>query len=268
MSPISQNLQTATHEPSTVDVEDLRLRVQDTYRAVAEDPDGEFHFEMGRPLAERLGYPAGLLDRIPGPAVDSFAGVGYHLDLAGLKDGDAVADLGSGSGMDAFAAALQLGARGRVVGVDMTEAQRNKARRLAERGGFDRVQFEAGFIEELPLRDDSFDAVISNGVINLSHDKPAVFREAYRVLRPGGRLAISDIVTKVQLPPTIVCNASLWAACIGGAMERAAYLRTIEEAGFTLHLVRLNPEYAFISDRADGAARKYGVGSISVLAFK
>jgi ubiquinone/menaquinone biosynthesis C-methylase UbiE len=155
-----------------------------------------------------------------------------------------------------------------VTGLDMTPAQRHKATALAERHGVGNTRFEAGYIEEPPFADQSFDCIISNGVINLASDKSAVFREAHRMLRPGGRLALSDIVSRERLPETVVCNASLWAACIGGAMERAAYLQTIEEAGLTISLVRLNPQYTFLSGRAQGASRRWGVISISVLAIK
>src|SRR5438128_1153680 len=136
---------------TTVDVKDLENKVQDMYRAVAENPHGEFHFEMGRRLAERLGYPSAELDKIPAEAIESFAGVGYYFNLAQLKQGECVVDLGSGSGMDSFLAALQVGAQGRVIGIDMTDAQRLKAERLRERAGFTQIEYRKGYIEELPV---------------------------------------------------------------------------------------------------------------------
>jgi arsenite methyltransferase len=253
---------------TTVDVKDLETKVQDMYREVAENPHGEFHFEMGRGLAERLGYPAADLDRIPAEAIESFAGVGYYFNLARLKAGEDVADLGSGSGMDAFIAALAVGPEGRVIGVDMTDAQRQKAEKLRVRAGFGQVEYRKGYIEELPIESGTVDCVISNGVINLSADKARVFREAARVLKPGGRLAIADIVTETQLPESVVCNATLWAACIGGALQIDAYRREIEGAGLVLVGQVENSAYGFISDRAQGAVRKYGVKSISLLARK
>src|SRR6516164_7672945 len=126
---------------NTVDVDELRTKVKEMYKAVAQEPDGTFHFEMGRELALRLGYPADDLDRIPPEAIESFAGVGYHLGLAALQPGEQVLDLGSGSGTDAFAAALAVSASGAVTGVDMTDAQLEKARRLAERDGFPSIRF-------------------------------------------------------------------------------------------------------------------------------
>jgi SAM-dependent methyltransferase len=250
-----------------LDTAELSERVRDMYEEVALHPDHEFHFETGRALAERLGYPAADLDRIPGAAIDSFAGVGYFLDLAAIEPADAVLDLGSGSGTDSFLAALAA-PEGSVTGIDMTEEQLAKARDLAEQGGFDNVEFRKGMIEDPDVEPGSVDCVISNGVINLSPDKPAVFAAAARALRPGGRLAIADIVSTAQLPEGITCDASLWAACIGGAMQRDRYQEAIEAAGFDVGEVRVNDQYRFISDRADNATQKYGVKSISLLAAR
>jgi ubiquinone/menaquinone biosynthesis C-methylase UbiE len=253
---------------NTVDVKELETKVQDMYREVAQNPGGEFHFEMGRGLAERLGYPPADLDRIPREAIDSFAGVGHFFHLAALAADECVVDLGSGSGMDTFIAALHVGASGRVIGVDMTDAQRLKSERLRDRDGFGQVDYRKGYIEELPLEAGVADCVISNGVINLSADKGRVFREAARVLKAGGRLALADIVTDIALPESVVCNATLWAACIGGAMQLVAYRSVIEAAGLVVERVEENGAYRFISDRAQGAARKYGVKSVSLLARK
>ena len=249
-----------------LDTSELEQRVKTMYSEVALQPEREFHFETGRPLAERLGYPPGDLDAIPAAAIDSFAGVGYFFDLAGVQPGDALLDLGSGSGTDSFLAAVAAGPAGRVIGIDMTDAQLDKARALAADEQVETIEFREGHIEHLTVDDDAIDCVISNGVINLSPDKPAVFREAARVLRPGGRLALSDIVTAEQLPEGITCDAALWAACIGGAMQRDGYRAAIEAAGFQIEQWRENPEYRFVSDRADNATRKYGVTSISLLA--
>jgi SAM-dependent methyltransferase len=250
------------------DPKDLELKVKAMYRDVAENPHGEFHFEMGRVMAERLGYPAADLDRIPSAAIESFAGVGFYFDLAKLQEGERVVDFGSGSGMDTFVAALHVGKTGRVVGVDMTDPQREKAERLRAAGGFANVTYLKGYIESVPLDDGTFDAVISNGVINLAPDKERVFGEAARLLRSGGRLALSDIVTEVQLPEGITCNATLWAACIGGAMQVESYTAAIERAGLRVDAIHDNPQYRFISDNARGAAKKFGVKSISLRATK
>jgi len=251
-----------------VDVDELRDKVKVMYRAVADAPQGEFHFEMGRVLAERLGYPIRELDAVPAEAIESFAGVGYHLGLAAIAAGERVIDLGSGSGMDAFLAARQAGTQGTVVGIDMTDEQLVKARRLAQRDGHAGVRFEKGYIEEAPVDDASADVVISNGVINLCDDKAAVFREIARILKPGGRMAISDIVTERQLTEAIVCDVNLWASCIGGAMQQDDYRQAIEGAGLELRTVQDNPQYHFISDSAQGATETFGVKSVSVLATK
>jgi SAM-dependent methyltransferase len=251
-----------------LDTQELEQRVKEMYREVAEEPFKEFHFETGRALAERLGYPGPELDEIPAEAIDSFAGVGYYFDLARIQAGETIVDLGSGSGMDSFLAAHHAGVDGRVIGIDMTEAQLAKANRLAEQHGFANVQFVDAHIEQLPLADGSADVVISNGVVNLAPDKTKVFAEAARVLRPGGRLALADIVTATQLPEGVTCDAALWAACIGGAMQRDDYREAIEAAGFELDDLKENDEYRFVSERADNATQKYGVKSVSLLAIK
>jgi ubiquinone/menaquinone biosynthesis C-methylase UbiE len=253
---------------AAVDVHQLRSRVKEMYKAVAEEPEGTFHFEMGRGLALRLGYPADELDRIPREAIESFAGVGYHLGLAKLAPGERVLDLGSGSGMDAFVAALGVGAGGDVTGVDMTDEQLDKARRLAARDGFSGVRFEKGYIEKVPVEPASVDVVISNGVINLCAEKASVFSEIARVLKPGGRMAISDIVTEKPLTEAIICDVNLWASCIGGASQQHDYEGVIESAGLRIEELRDNPEYYFISDSAQGATETFGVKSVSVLATK
>ncbi len=160
----------------------LEQRVKAMYKAVAADPHGDFHFEMGREMAERLGYPAIQMDQVPAPAIESFAGVGFYFDLAALKSGERVVDLGSGSGMDTFVAAPEVGPDGQVVGIDMTDEQLNKARYLRANAGFDQITYRKGYIEQVPDSDGSFDAVISNGVINLSPDKDRVFKETHRSL--------------------------------------------------------------------------------------
>jgi arsenite methyltransferase len=254
-----------TTETRQLDRTELEQRVKRMYEEVALAPEHEFHFETGRPLAERLGYPVADLDRIPSGALDSFAGVGYFLDLAAIGRGDSVLDLGSGSGTDSFAAGLTAA---RVVGVDMTDAQLDKARELAAVGGFKNVEFRQGYIEQPPVQEAGFDCLISNGVINLSPDKPAVFAAAARAVRPGGRLALADIVSAKQLPDGVTCDASLWAACIGGAMQSDRYREAIEGAGFQIEAWRENTEYRFVSERADNATQKYGVTSISLLAIR
>jgi ubiquinone/menaquinone biosynthesis C-methylase UbiE len=168
--------------------------------------------------------------------------------------------------LDAFVASWRTGPKGRVVGIDMTDEQLAKARRLATRDGFTNVSFESGYIEHAPLPDDAADVVISNGVINLCDDKAAVFREIGRLLAPGGRMAISDIVTEQQLTDAIVSDVNLWASCIGGAMQQDDYRHAIEAAGLAVEAVEENPEYQFISQAAQGASATFGVKSVSIKA--
>lgn len=254
--------------PTTpIDTAELKMKVSAMYRSVAEHPSGDYHFELGRPLAERLGYPASVLDQVPSGAVESFAGVGYFFDLADLQTGEAVVDLGSGSGMDAFVAALTVSPTGNVTGIDMTPAQLAKAERLRAAAGVGHVTFTHGHIEALPLPDASVDAVISNGVINLAADKRGVFTEAARVLRPGGRLAVADIITDAPLTPQIVANTDLWASCIGGAAHTDAYQQAIAAAGLEVVEMRRN-DYRFLSDQARSASERFGVHSVSLLAHK
>jgi arsenite methyltransferase len=252
---------------SLVDRELLEGQVQEMYRQVAREEEADLHFAVGRPLALRLGYPSELLDAVPAEALASFAGVGYHLDLAALAPGERVLDLGSGSGTDVFCAARQVGSSGSVVGVDFTDEQIAKATRLRDRDGFAHVEFVETSIDSLPFEDGSFDAVISNGVINLSPVKHRVFAETARVLRSGGRRARADIVSARALKERTRRDVELWAACIAGAIPRDSYLRTLEDAAFRVGEVRVN-DYDFISDRALDACSTYGVESISLAAVK
>jgi arsenite methyltransferase len=254
-------------QQSGVDLAELDDRITAMYREVANGAATDLHFPTGRALAQALGYPAAVLDRVPAEAVRSFAGVGYHFDLARLKPGERVLDLGSGSGMDVFAAAHQVGDAGSVDGVDITPEQLAKAERLRRRGG-GHVRFHHARIEQLPFDDASFDVVITNGVVNLAPDKRRVFAEAARVLRPGGRMALSDIVTDRQIADRTVCQADLWAACIAGASRRELYLADLASAGLDLRVARRNRAYRFTSERANDASAKYGAQSISLLAAK
>jgi arsenite methyltransferase len=251
-----------------VDRAELEGKVQAMYRDVAEHPEGEFHFEMGRALAERLGYRPVDLDRVPAESIASFAGVGYFFHLLDDLEGARVLDLGSGSGMDTFVASLFTGPTGMVVGLDMTASQRAKAERLRQRSGTRNITYVRGHIDDAPFEDGSFDVVISNGVINLAVDKPQVFREVARLLKPGGKMAIADIVTDAQLPDTITCNTTLWAACIGGAWQLGRYQDAIETAGLRVVVEQVNDAYRFLSENAQGASRKFGVKSISLRADK
>jgi len=259
-------MNTLTKKLNKVNRQELEQRVKKMYRDVALHPESTYHFEMGRELAEKLGYPPDMLNRIPKEAIDSFAGVGYYFDLLKLKPQEKVVDLGSGSGMDVFFASLQVGASP-VIGIDMTIEQIKKSIVLRDQNNINQVYFRNSYIEDLPIVSETIDVVISNGVINLSGQKEKVFKEAARILKPGGRLAISDIVSSVKLSERITCNATLWAACIGGAMQKDKYYEIIADAGLKVMKVKENP-YEFISNNARGTSAFYGIKSISILAVK
>jgi arsenite methyltransferase len=242
----------------------LRDEIRATYRDVARDPGGEYQFEIGRPLAERLGYPAEWLDAVAPEALARFAGVGHFLDMAAIRPGETILDLGSGSGTDAGIAAHLAGPGGSVLGVDMTDAQLVIARRHAPAN----VEFVDGLIESPPVYSESIDVVIANGAINLAPDKQRVFDAAAWALRPGGRLAFAIVVCELQLPERTRRDADLWSACIAGAIPLARCLEAVEEAGLRPDTVRTNTGYEFHSPDARATAERYGVTSVSIAAVK
>jgi len=178
-----------------------------------------------------VGYTAEDLSLVPEMAILG-VGCGNPTALADLKEGETVVDLGSGAGIDVFLAARRVGERGRVIGVDMTEDMVVKGRQLAQEHGFTNVEFRLGDIERLPVAPETIDVILSNCVINLTRDKLASFRGAYRVLKPGGRLLIADLVTNGPLPEDVRQSAAAWADCLAGAMAKEDYLETIRRAGF------------------------------------
>jgi len=177
-------------------------------------------------------YAADELEGLPESVTGASLGCGNPLAIASLRPGEVVLDLGSGGGIDCFLAARQVGPEGRVIGLDMTPEMVKLARQNAKKLGVTNVDFRYGEMEEMPLPDESVDVVISNCVINLSPDKDAVFAEAYRVLRPGGRLSVSDIVVDGELPESIRSRLDAWAECISGALDEKVYLAKIQAAGF------------------------------------
>ena len=182
--------------------------------------------------AKMIGYLDEELKGLPNSVTGTVAGCGNPTALVDLKEGEVVLDLGSGGGIDAFLAAKKVGPEGKVIGVDMTEEMIQLAKENAERMKTENVEFRLGEIESLPVEDRIFDVIISNCVINLSPDKDKVFNEAFRVLKPGGRMLISDIVTQGELPDEIRENLEMWAACVAGALDEKVYLQKISNAGF------------------------------------
>jgi arsenite methyltransferase len=248
---------------------DVRTTVREHYGAIAEEAqDGAQSACCPSPsqssccgsadesaqisIVSRL-YEDPDIAELPSEVTDISLGCGDPVTLASLKPGQTVLDLGSGGGIDCFLAAKKVGPAGKVIGVDMTAAMIEKARANKQKIGVDNVEFRLGEIEHLPVADGIVDVIISNCVITLSPDKPQVFREAYRVMRPGGKLAVSDIVTDGPLPEVIKSSLSAWAGCIAGALDVKDYIQAIEEAGFVD--VQLTPIY-WDKDMIDAAVQQ------------
>lgn len=194
-----------------VDVEALRRAVQEHYAEVAHDPgEGDFHFHTGRAATSRLGYDDAHLEGLPERCIEAFAGVANPFHWGLPRPGERVVDIGSGGGLDAMIAARAVGSDGAVVGVDMTDAMLERARRNAEAVGLDNIEFRKGLAEELPVPDGWADVVISNGVLNLVPDKVAAYEEVMRVLRPGGRIQIADVCVEVEVPRDARSDIDLW----------------------------------------------------------
>ena len=210
-----------------------------------------------------LGYSSEDVSSIPEGA-NMGLGCGNPTALASLKEGETVLDLGSGGGIDAFLAAQKVGETGKVIGVDMTEEMIQKAEINAQKYDFKNVEFRLGEIENLPLEDNSVDVIISNCVINLSPDKEKVFKEAHRVLKPNGRILISDIVTEGDLPDQIQKSISAWTGCVAGAQEKNQYLATIRNAGF--EQVNIASESSITIDSSQELKGK--ITSVQVEAYK
>ena len=197
-------------EGSSLDVARLRRAIQAEYAEVATDPTKGFHFHTGRPLARILEYSDEWLIGIPEVSVESFAGTGNPFSLGALEPGENVVDVGCGAGIDSLIAAKMVGPEGRVIGVDMTPAMLEKARGASEEAGLDNVEFREGYAEELPVEDGWADVVISNGVLNLMPDKAAALEEMHRILKPGGRLQIGDILVQKAVPEGAKREIDLW----------------------------------------------------------
>jgi len=197
-------------ELPALDVDVLRDAIREEYAEVASDPQKGFHFHTGRPLARMLEYADEWLEGIPEPSIESFAGTGNPFSLGELRPGERVVDLGSGAGMDSLIAAKKVGPEGHVIGVDMTPAMLEKARQAAKETGLANVEFREGYAEALPVDDGWADVVISNGVLNLMPDKAAALDEMSRVLKPGSRLQIGDILVQKAVPESAKRKIDLW----------------------------------------------------------
>jgi SAM-dependent methyltransferase len=250
---------------------EIKKAVKERYTAIAESKNsgcgcgGEESCCGGgdpKQAAELIGYNVKELEEIPQEAILGL-GCGSPVAYVGLKPGETILDLGSGGGIDVFLAAKKLGVKGSVIGIDMNEAMIKRAREAANEYGFKNVEFRLGEIEDMPVEDGTIDAIISNCVINLSPDKPRVFREANRVLKPGGRITVSDIVTEGEIPEEIMRDLNSWASCVSGALPQEEYLKGIEAAGFKKPKILTESYYDTSEYDVD-----FKVKSITVEAYK
>jgi SAM-dependent methyltransferase len=274
MGPVSGPGQTRS-------ADELRRQVRDDYGRVATAADAGAECGEGSSccgvsqdvqintlVSLRLGYSQDDLAAVPEGA-DMGLGCGNPRAIASLRDGEVVVDLGAGGGFDCFLAAREVGEGGRVIGIDMTPEMLSKARRNAERSGFRNVEFRLGEIEHLPVPDGIADVIISNCVINLSPDKPQVFREAFRVLKRGGRLAISDVVATAELPPEMKADPRLHSGCMSGAAMIDELEAMLEAAGFQAIVIRpKDKSREFIRDWAPGRGVEDYVVSATIEAAK
>jgi len=257
-------------------MKDIKLSVQKTYSEIAKGNTTGCCGTAGPKYAheEALGYDRSDLEKIPEGAVLG-VGCGNPVALASLREGEVVLDLGSGAGIDVFLAADRVGPKGRVIGVDMTPEMLARARQNAEKGGYANVEFRQGEIEALPVEDGTVDCIISNCVINLSVDKGKTFGEAYRVLRHGGRLMVSDIVLTKELPREVVKSVEAYTGCVAGAVMMDDYLGAMEKVGFRDVKVVSSVDASFLAETTCGCGiikkedvAELGLKSIKVSAVK
>jgi arsenite methyltransferase len=268
--------QVATNSPSHQEADAVRNHVRSNYAKVAEASNTgsccgvessccgvSDDIDINTLNSLRLGYSQEDLDSVPSGA-DMGLGCGNPRAIAALQPGQIVLDLGSGGGFDAFLAAREVGTNGRVIGVDMTPEMISKARTNADTAQFNNVEFRLGEIEHLPVADNTIDVIISNCVINLSPDKAQVFQDAYRVLKPGGRLAISDVVATIDLPEELRSDPMLYAGCMGGALRIEQLATLLHESGFVdIQITPKDESREFIREWAPG----HGVEDYVVSAY-
>lgn len=252
--------------------ENIFEAVQQMYTDVASKPEMGFHFPTGRPACEFLGYPKDQLDAVPVTALESFAGVGYPFSCNAIKKGDVVLDIGAGAGTDVLISSICTGDGGKVYGLDMTLAMHDKLHDNIKKMGATNVEPLLGNAEDIPLEDGVIDVITSNGVLNLVPDKQVAFAELFRVLKPGGRLQISDIIIQRCEEELVEAknNPKLWAECIVGALYEDYYTRWLEEAGFSDVKVLCHQDYFSKSDNeaTRNVAQHFNAESITLSAVK
>ena len=253
--------------PEGLNLEELRDAVSEEYSQVANSPGKGFHFHTGRRLARMLDYEDSWLEKVPEGSVESFAGTGNPFRLGEIKPGERVLDIGSGAGIDSLIAANKVGPGGKVTGVDMTDAMLAKARASAITAGMTNVEFIKSQAENLPVSDESVDVVISNGVLNLIPDKAGVLGELYRVLKPGGRLQIADIILEKPVSSDSKSVVSLWSGCIAGGLLEEELEQLVAETGFKDFEITWRAEVFDGAPQASNAA-EYGTKGITFRATK
>lgn len=202
------------------------------YAQVAVNPNGQFNFPVGKAFAKDVGYPKHVLDKVPPSLTESFSGVNYPPSFSEMKKGDTVLDIGCGAGLDLYMASQIVGPDGKVVGIDIAEEMVKKARGNMQKLGVTNVVVKKAASNKIPLENNSVDVVTSNGIYNLSPDKEAVLREAYRILKPGGTIAFSEIVLKRELEEDVKKYIEDWFRCIGGALPEETFLYLLKKVGF------------------------------------
>ena len=252
---------------ASVDRDELRRRVSDKYREVALAPEVGFHFHTGAPLARMLGYDDERIAGLPAATVASFAGTGNPYFFGDLAEGEVVVDVGCGAGFDSLIAATQVGPSGRVISVDMTPEMREKTVAGSTALGLSNVDVREGFAESLPVGDDTADVVISNGVVNLCPDKSAVFRDMFRVLKPGGRIQIGDIFVRYAVPQDAKDDIELWSNCIAGALLEGECQQLLEHTGF-VDVKLANEVDVYSGSKHESDAAEFETRGVTVFARK
>ena len=247
--------------------DEIRQAVQDMYTVVAQQPDADLHFPIGEDACRKAGYDEAQIVSLPPKVIESFAGVGCPFRANVIQPGQTVLDVGSGSGTDVLIAAQQVGTEGKVYAFDLTPAMRHKLAETLARHGIDNIEILAGDAEKLPLPDQSVDVVTSNGVLNLVADKRAAIREIFRVLKPGGRVQIADIVIANPVTPDCEDDPKLWAECVVGATVDESYLEMFRDAGFDQVEVLRDYDYFAYSPSADTreVARQFGAHAFELV---
>lgn len=212
--------------------DDIKEAVKERYSLVAKDPCATFNFPVGKEFALKVGYPKDILDGLPRSMYESFTGANNPQPFIELKTGETVLDLGCGAGLDIYFYAKAVGPNGKVYGLDISQDMVNKAKQNMKSLGIENVEIECGHSDNLPFKDNFFDVVASNGIYNLSPDKEAVMREAFRVLKPGGRTVFCEVVLKEKLPEELRKDINDWFRCIGGALPEEDFLNLMKKTGF------------------------------------